>query len=117
MIVSSVAPHEHAEAAHDVRDSKAETACVKFDGRVDVRHAEYDMVDLLRAGALVPLSVAIPARHSGEIVLILSGYDPERFSREHPKTDANAGVIAAVNCAVRIEAHGAIALKIARHRF
>src|ERR1700683_1183595 len=110
MIVSSVAPHEHAEAAHDVRDSKAETACVKFDGRVDVRHAEYDMVDLLRAGALVPLSVAIPARHAGKIVLILCGDDPERLSREYPETDANTGIIAAVNCAVRIDVHGAVAL-------
>src|SRR5271167_5186096 len=116
VIVSSVASHEHAKAAHDVRHAKVEAARVELHGRVNVGHTENDVVDLLGACALVPLAMTIPAHHAGKTVFILRGIDTERFARECPKADANPRVIATVDGSIRINAHSAVALQIARHR-
>ncbi len=117
VIVASVAAQEHAEAAHDVGYAELQTARVELDGRIDVGHAKYHVVDLLGTGALIPFAVPIPAHDAGQVVLILSWDDSERLALEYLEADADARVVAAAHDAVAVEVDCAIAFQLAPHRF
>ncbi len=116
VVVAPVAPHEHAEAAHDVGDAKAQALGVEGDAAIHVGHAEHHVVDQLGPRALVPLAVPVHADGAGEVVLRRRGIDRQRLALEDAETDADAAVVHRVERPFGVGGDVPVAAELRSHR-